>query len=91
MANQFLHIGFNFVNPPDRKALDDAFDKGLDWVRYADSCYIVWTSSDVEKWYKRLKPFLKLGEHLFIVGIDIENRQGWLPKWVWEWINKERT
>lgn len=90
--SQFIHIGLNFSGESNRSAeLKPVFDRALDWIRYAPNCWIVWTSSDPEKWYERLKPHLKEGEHIFIVKLDISQRQGWLPKSTWDWINKDRS
>jgi hypothetical protein len=91
MANKFIHIGFNFVGPPDHDAIQKVLDKALDWVRYSDNCYIVWTSTEGSTWYRRFKRLLKPDEHVLIVGIDINDRYGWLPTWIWDWIDKDRN
>lgn len=86
----FLHIGFNWVGAPKIDELESVFNLAVDWVRYAPDCWIVWTSSSPQKWYARLKPHLEPGDNVFICELRIENRSGWLPKWVWKWINKDR-
>ena len=87
----FLHIGFHWVSPPDVKKLEATFNAALDWVRYAPNCWIVWTSSDPNKWAERLKPFLMGKDRVFICKLDITVHQGYLQKWIWDWINKSRT
>jgi hypothetical protein len=89
-VKQFLHIGFAFYGEPKVKELETIFNLALDWLRYAPNCWIVYTSSDAQKWYSRVKPLLSENEFVFIVRIDLQERQGWLPKWAWDWIKKER-
>jgi hypothetical protein len=91
MSKRFLHIGFNWSGEPKINELKPVFDNAIDWLRYTPNCWIVWTSSDPEKWYERVKPYLGTGDHVFICAVDMETRQGWLPKTTWAWIDKERS
>lgn len=88
--NQFLHIAFKWSGQPKIKELEPVFNKAVDWLRYAPNCWIVWTSSDVQKWKERLKPCLGEHDYMFICELNINNRQGWLPLWMWSWINKKQ-
>ena len=91
-TGQFLHIAINFKSGAAKmKELEPAFNKALDWLRYAPNCWIVWTTSDPAKWYARLKPVLDEADTFFICKIDIDTRYGWLPKSTWNWINKDRA
>ena len=88
-TKKFLHISVS--GRPDTKQLEEkVFDKALDWVRYTPNCWIVWTSREPDDWFIRLRANVPRLESFFIVEINLENRRGWLPKWVWEWINKKR-
>jgi hypothetical protein len=88
----FLHVGINFKGGPQKtEELKPLFDTALDWIRYAPNCWILWTTSDPETWYKYLKRELHEKDTFFICEINIKNRQGWLPKMVWEWIRQDRT
>jgi hypothetical protein len=92
MAKQFLHIAFKFADRNPRiEQLKSQFDKAIDWYRYAPNCWIVWTSSTPEKWYERLKPYVRDDDYMLIVGLNIEERQGWMGEDFWEWIEKKRT
>jgi hypothetical protein len=91
MAKQFLHIAFEFSDlDPKIKKLKPVFDQALDWVRYTPTCWIVWTSSSAEKWYERLRPYIDDDDAMLIVKIDMDERQGWLSKTIWNWMNKKR-
>jgi hypothetical protein len=93
MTAKFLHVGFSFRGgrsvPTD--SIQTVLNKALDWVRYAPNCYILYTTTDVETWYVLLRKVIHEKDHIFIVELNIENREGWLPKSVWEWIRKDRS
>ena len=88
--SQFLHIGFNWSNPPNIAGLETAFYQGIDWLRYSNNCWIVWTNSDANVWYERVRPYMVQQDSVFICRIDMRERQGYLPQWAWEWMNKPR-
>jgi len=88
MNPEFLHISFDFKGAVDHDALKKKFDLAIDWIHYLPSCWIVYTTSSVQKWHERLKPLLGPRDLMFICKIDIKQRYGWLPKWVWEWMQK---
>ena len=87
---KFLHVGFR-VNEPRIDTWKDVFDKAADWLRYAPSCWILYTGRSPEMWFDRIKPHLKQGERVFICELNLSNRQGWLSKSTWEWIQKTRS
>jgi hypothetical protein len=86
-----LHVGFNFKGPPKITELQPIFNKAKDWIRYAPNCWIVWTNRSANQWADLLKPKLGPEDSVFICQLDMTNRQGWLPKWVWEWLDKSRS
>ena len=89
MAEQFLLITFKFADGNSKVAtLKPVFNKAIDWFRYAPNCWIVWTSSSAEKWYERLRPHIKDADSMFIVRLDMSERQGWLSKSIWEWMDQ---
>jgi hypothetical protein len=92
MTAKFLHVSFNFKERSSPAgSIEKVLDKAMDWVRYAPNCYILYTRTDVQTWYARLRKLLHEKDNIFVVELNIENRQGWLPKYVWEWIKKDRT
>ncbi len=88
---EFLQITFWFKDQvPDEGLLKKKMDLAIDWVCPFPNCWIVYTTADPAKWWERIKPLVQTEDRVLIVGIDINKRQGWLPKWVWQWIKKER-
>lgn len=65
-------------------------DHSLDWYRVEETLWILYTTSDVEKWYARLSPLVKEGGNLFICKLDITVRQGWMNKDFWSWLRREK-
>jgi hypothetical protein len=91
MPPRFLHVSFNFPRQSKVEELEPIFDKARDWVRYAPNCWIIWTSVSPRQWLGRLRPVLRSGEHVLICRVDLQERAGWLPGWVWEWIDRSRA
>lgn len=88
--NYILHVGIALDTERKARELDDIFNKAKDWIRYAPNCWLVYTNSDPAKWYGRLKAHLS-DEPFLIVEVDLNNRQGYLPKEAWDWIKKQRN
>lgn len=84
---QFLHISFSWSGKTKIDELLPKFDLALDWVRYAPNCWIVYTTSNADKWYGRLSAYLGKGDHMLICRLDVSEKQGWLPSWIWDWLN----
>jgi hypothetical protein len=90
MEKQFLHISFIFKEAPNLSLLDAAMNKALDFTRYSETCWIVYTSNDAKRWYKRLKPAIGAKNNVLIVKLDIAERQGYMPSDFWAWLKKPR-
>ena len=91
MKGQFLHVGFKWVGPPKTAELKPVFSKAVDWVRYAPNCWILYTTSSARVWKERVKPHLGDEDSVLIVKLDPSERNGLLPRWVWDWFKKPRT
>lgn len=61
-----------------------------DWMRYAPNCWIVWTDRPPTDFYYAIHPRLKPKDSMLIVGLNMDERSGWLPRWIWDWIDKKR-
>jgi hypothetical protein len=84
----FVHI---FIKPKSgvtSEMVERTINLGVDWYRYSDYCWIVKTTSTVEKWQTRLKPLVEPGGTLLIMAVDPTKRQGWIAKSFWEWLKK---
>lgn len=65
-------------------------DSAVDWYRVSESFWIVYTTSDTEKWFARLAPFVKPSGSLFICKLDVSTKQGWMNADFWSWLRREK-
>ena len=72
----------------DYETLEAKMNLSLDWYRVNDSLWILYTTSNHEKWYSRLKP---LCNYVFVCRLDTDQRQGWMKKAFWRWLKREKT
>jgi hypothetical protein len=90
----FLHIGFVWTGPPKTKEMEPLFSReARDWVRYAGNCWIVWTDKDTNYWADKLRPQLGVNDQVLVcpLPMNINNSsQGWMSKFVWDWMHKPR-
>lgn len=81
-----LHVGFNI--DPDQKKIKEVFDGAESWLNYAPNCWLLWTDKSASDWNARLERAIEANKrHFFICRLDTSDRQGWLPKDAWNWLN----
>lgn len=71
--------------------LENKMNLAVDWYRINSQLWILYTTSDEEKWYSRLESLVKPGGHVFICKLDKSKRQGWMKKDFWKWIRREKN
>lgn len=88
---KFYHIT---IRPKSGKTIDDIekqMNKALDWYRYTDNCYVVYSTADMKTLMGRLRDLVDQGGLLFISELNTSNRNGWMPKEFWEWLKMDRN
>lgn len=85
----FLHIYITPKNGVTREQVEEKLNKAVDWFRYYANVYIVYTTSDVDTWMKRLKEIVEPDGSLFICKLDLKSRNGWMTKDFWDWVQKD--
>ena len=89
---RLLHIGFHYQLPmSDTKVLEGVVTAyAEDWIRYSSHCYLVWTQHEPDVWANALLAVPHVNQSLFLVlTVDLNRSlQGWLPRWIWEWVYK---
>ena len=90
--NRFLHISFTFNEGlPKVQELEPLFNTlAPDWVRYAFNCWIVWTPRPATDFLYALKPAIGNSDSILIVRLDLTDRSGWEPMWIWDWMDRKR-
>ncbi|GAH79038.1 unnamed protein product [marine sediment metagenome] len=57
------------------------------WWHYLEHTWLLYTNETAQEIFDRLIPFIDNKDHILIVEAG-RNRQGWLPKKAWPWIEK---
>jgi len=86
----FYHIYISPKHGVTREQVEKKIDLAVDWFRYDDKNWIVYTISDAKKWFSRLQSFVEPGGHVLIVKLDVNDYWGFMTKKLWEWLRKDR-
>jgi len=71
------------------ETIEEKMNLANDWFRVSDELWILYTTSDADKWHSRLKPFVDPDGYLFVSKLDVTQRQGWMKKSFWKWLRRE--
>ena len=71
----------------DYKGLSDELQHSPGWWHYLDSTWLIATSESANELYKRLVYHLDRGDNILVIQAG-SDRQGWLPKDAWNWIQQ---
>ena len=86
---EFYHV---FINPKEgvtRSQIEEEMNLAIDWFRCTQNVWVLYTTSDADKWLTRLRPFVDPEGSLFICRLDISRRNGWMTKKFWSWIREK--
>jgi hypothetical protein len=87
----FYHIYISPKSGVNQENIQEKMDLAIDWFHYHQRCWIVYTSSDADKWQRRLEPLVEPDGDLFICRLDMTDCQGWMDKEFWAWIKSKRS
>ena len=87
----YLHIYVTPKSGVSSESIEAKLNLAIDWYRYVNNSYIVYTTSDIEKWMGRLKPLVESDGRLLIFEIKVNSRNGWMNQAFWDWLKKSRT
>ena len=85
---KFLHIFMRPKASVSEEAINAKMNLAVDWYKYAENCWVVKTTSEVDTWQLRLKPLVEPSGSLLILTLDPTKRQGWIAKGFWDWLRK---
>jgi hypothetical protein len=71
-------------------AVDAAIDsEALDWLRFNALSYILWTPSECEIIVRKTRRVPGMQNFfVFATELNFNASFGFLPPWVWDWLNK---
>ena len=72
------------------ESVKEKMDLSVDWYRINEQLFVLYTTSDAEKWYSRLSPFVKESGSLFVSKLNTNDRQGWMVDEFWKWLRREK-
>ena len=92
MNAKFVHVAFNFEGTdPPIKELEGLFSAALDWVRYGNESWILYTTTELDTWRDRIRATKAVpGEVSFLLVEFGDYYSGYLHDWIWEWLHKSR-
>lgn len=81
-------ISYDLNSPGQNyKALSDELQNSPDWWHYLDSTWLIYTSETPDQIMNRIASILDKNDRILIIEVK-NNKQGWLTKEAWGWINK---
>lgn len=86
----FYHVWIRPKPGVSAVQIEEKMNAALDWFRCTPSVWILYTSSDEDKWELRLKPLVDPDGKLFICRLDMRHYNGWMTKDFWDWIKKNQ-
>lgn len=76
----------------DNTAFYNAIQNLGEWWHYIDNTWIIRSNETANQLYQRLSSFSGINiNRLLIIKIDENNKQGWLPREAWDWINQNSS
>ena len=71
----------------DYKGLSEELQRSPGWWHYLESTWLIVTSDNASQLYNRLAHHLDTGDSILVIEAG-SDRQGWLPKDAWTWIQQ---
>lgn len=92
VSARFVHIGLSFTGEVPLAELETAFNLALDWIRYDQHCWILYTNTELDIWRDRIKKISAVSTS-FLCEFEnhpSSNYSGYQRAAVWEFLNKSR-
>lgn len=90
-SGNFYSVYIERTNGVSFEKVKETMNLSRSWYRLSEHYWILYTTSNSEKWYARLSPLVKDRGSLFICKLDMSENQGWIDKSLWDWIRKYST
>jgi hypothetical protein len=85
--NYILVISPEYAYNADK--LVEKLNIAINWLQVVPNVYILKSSSDLNKWYLRLKSVLRDNMFYMVkINLSTEEYTGWLEQHKWDWIRK---
>ena len=87
---ELLHI---YIKPnPDvtTAQVEETLNLALDWFKYRDQGYLVYTSKSAKDWDNRFSDMVRPKGYILIFPIDPYDYKGFMPKAIWPWLKEKK-
>lgn len=82
------HLGVGFGSKPTSElVIQDSFPRGAGYARYAPNCWILVAKETASEIADAVRKVLPEEDSIFVCKIDVGDRNGYLQKDMWDWIN----
>jgi hypothetical protein len=90
---KFFHISIVWISSEkDAQRLSPIFNLAQDWLFYGNSNWIIYTSESINTWQDRIRAVVADEDYFFMCEItNVMETAGWMKKWVWDWLRKDRA
>ena len=88
-----LHVsvlpGVDLENVNFADKVEDVLSLCIDWIRYRDGVYVVYTRVEPKELARRLVRVAKgKGAQVFVAPLDVRDRGGIMTQGFWDWLKK---
>ena len=73
----------------DYNSLYDKIKSIGPWFHPLESVWFLKSSDNVNNITEQIRTTMDVNDHIFVVNISNQDRQGWLPKTAWEWLREQ--
>lgn len=86
MQGKYYHLYLKKGSKVTDNQVAKKLNLAIDWFRYDDVCWVIYTTSSLERWKSRLTPLIGSNGRYLMSPMDVKTRIGWMPKAFWDWI-----
>ena len=61
--------------------------KDYNYIKALYSTWFVKSNNTAQDIYNHLKPYIDNDDRLFVIKVDPSDKQGWMSKDIWAWLN----
>lgn len=91
MAHRLFMIGIRWIKTPfDAAKVENVLGANGDWYRFNAYTWLFFTLKNEHETYNLLKPHFLPDDSILILQTDPAVHQGWAPKELWDWLEKNR-
>ena len=85
-----LHIYIKPNTGVTTAQVEEKLNLALDWFKYRDQCYLVYTSKPLSVWSDRFRDIVRPSGYILILPIDLHDYKGFMPKAIWPWLKEKK-